>query len=159
MTKLLVTGATGQLGRAVLRHLLGAENVAPAELIAGSRDPSKLSDLSAKGIETRWVDFDDIKSLTVGFFGVDRLLIISTDDLATPGKRLKQHQAAVSAAVNAGVKHLLYTSMPNPDKSLVTFAPDHLGTEEVIKQSGIPYTILRNAWYHSLHHPSQRVVP
>ena len=148
MTKLLVTGAAGQLGHAVLHHLVETSKVSPADLIATSRDTAKLSDIAAKGIETRVADFNDEASLVKAFTGVDRVLIISTDDLATPGNRLKQHKVAVSAAVKAGVKHIVYTSMPNPDKSLVTFAPDHLGTEEAIKASGIAYTILRNSWYH-----------
>lgn len=148
MTKLLVTGAAGQLGRAVLHHLLETEKVSPADLIAASRDTAKLADIAAKGVETRVADFGDEDGLVKAFTGVDRVLIISTDDLATPGNRLKQHRVAVSAAAKAGVKHIVYTSMPNPDKSLVTFAPDHLGTEEAIKASGIAYTILRNSWYH-----------
>ncbi|MCK8782392.1 SDR family oxidoreductase [Rhizobium sp. NTR19] len=148
MPKLLVTGAAGHLGRAVIHHLLETEQVAPADLIAGSRDLSKLSDLAAKGVETRRVDFNDAEGLASAFAGVERVLLISTDDLATPGGRLKQHQAAVSAATSAGVRHLVYTSMPNPDRSLVSFAPDHLGTEKAIQQSGLAYTILRNAWYH-----------
>src|SRR3546814_6530662 len=78
---------------------------------------------------------------------MDRVLIVSTDELAAPGRRFAQHRNAVEAAVKAGVKHVIYTSMPNPDRSLVSFAPDHLGTEEAIKASGLPYTILRNAWY------------
>jgi NAD(P)H dehydrogenase (quinone) len=147
MTKLLVTGAAGHLGRAVLGHLLGTSKVVAGDVIAASRDPSKLTELAAKGIETRKVDFNDESGLVEAFAGVDRLLIISTDDLATPGGRLKQHKAAVEAAVKAGVGHILYTSMPNPDRSLVSFAPDHLGTEEAIKASGLPHTILRNAWY------------
>src|SRR5690606_5555803 len=81
------------------------------------------------------------------FSGMDRVLIVSTDELAAPGRRLAQHKNAVEAAVKAGVKHIIYTSMPNPGRSLVSFAPDHLGTEEAIKASGLPYTILRNAWY------------
>jgi len=148
MTKLLVTGAAGQLGRAVLQHLLETEKVAPADLIAASRDIAKLADFAAKGVETRAADFGDEEGLVKAFTGVDRILIISTDDLATPGNRLKQHKTAVSAAAKAGVKHIVYTSMPNPDKSLVTFAPDHLGTEEAVKARGINYTILRNSWYH-----------
>jgi NAD(P)H dehydrogenase (quinone) len=147
MTKLLVTGAAGHLGRAVLGHLLETSKVAAGDVVAASRDPSKLTELAAKGIETRKVDFNDESGLIEAFSGVGRLLIISTDDLATPGGRLKQHKAAVEAAVKASVGHILYTSMPNPDRSLVSFAPDHLGTEEVIKASGLPYTILRNAWY------------
>jgi len=147
MTKLLVTGAAGQLGRAVLHHLLETSKVSAGDIVAASRDPSKLSEFAAKGIETRKADFTDEAGLLGAFAGIDRLLIISTDDLATPGGRLKQHKAAVAAAEKAGVKHILYTSMPNPDRSLVSFAPDHLGTEEAIKATGLSYTILRNAWY------------
>ncbi|WP_105400841.1 SDR family oxidoreductase [Neorhizobium sp. T7_12] len=148
MTKLLVTGAAGHLGRAVLRHLMETSKVAAADIVAASRDPNKLADLAASGLETRTADFDDEAGLVKAFTGVDRVLIISTDELATPGKRITQHRNAVSAAKKAGVKHVVYTSMPNPDKSLVTFAPDHLGTEEAIKASGVAYTILRNSWYH-----------
>jgi NAD(P)H dehydrogenase (quinone) len=148
MTKLLVTGAAGHLGRAVLRHLLETSQVAAADIVAASRDPNKLADLAASGLETRTADFNDEAGLVKAFTGIDRVLIISTDELATPGKRITQHRNAVSAAAKAGVKHILYTSLPNPDKSLVTFAPDHLGTEEAIKASGVPYTILRNSWYH-----------
>jgi NAD(P)H dehydrogenase (quinone) len=148
MTKLLVTGAAGHLGRAVLHHLVETSKVAAADIVAASRDPNKLADLAANGLETRTADFDDEAGLVKAFTGVDRVLIISTDELATPGKRITQHRNAVSAAKKAGVKHIVYTSMPNPDKSLVTFAPDHLGTEEAIKASGVAYTILRNSWYH-----------
>ena len=147
MTKLLVTGAAGQLGRAILHHLLETSKVSASDIVAASRDTSKLADLAANGVETRKADFTDEAGLAAAFAGIDRVLIISTDDLATPGGRLKQHKTAVAAAAKAGVKHILYTSMPNPDKSLVSFAPDHLGTEEAIKATGIPYTILRNAWY------------
>ncbi len=147
MTKLLVTGAAGQLGRAVLSHLLETSKVSPNDIVAASRDTSKLADLAAKGVETRKADFTDEAGLAAAFAGIDRILIISTDDLATPGGRLKQHRTAVAAATKAGVKHILYTSMPNPDKSLISFAPDHLGTEEAIKATGITHTILRNAWY------------
>lgn len=144
---LLVTGAAGQLGQSVVRHLLETYKVAPESIVAATRSPDKLSALAAKGVVTRKVDFDDAAGLATAFAGVDRLLIISTDSLDTPGKRLVQHKAAIDAAKQAGVKHILYTSMPNPDKSLVTFAPDHLGTEDAIKASGIGYTILRDAWY------------
>ena len=147
MTRLLVTGAAGQLGRAVLRHLTQTFKVAPGDIVAASRDPQKLTEFAAKGIQTRAADFDDEAGLVKAFTGVDRVLIISTDELAIPGKRIAQHRNAVAAAAKAGVKHIVYTSMPNPDKSLITFAPDHLGTEEAIKASGVAYTILRNSWY------------
>ncbi|MDR6102614.1 NAD(P)H dehydrogenase (quinone) [Agrobacterium larrymoorei] len=147
MSKILVTGASGHLGQAIIRHLLETYDVPAANIVAASRDTAKLAGLAAKGVETRAADFDDASSLDSAFQGIDTLLIISTDALAVPGQRLKQHKAAVAAAAKAGVKHFAYTSMPNPDKSLVTFAPDHLGTEEAVKASGLPYTIIRNAWY------------
>ncbi|MEH3109129.1 MAG: SDR family oxidoreductase [Agrobacterium cavarae] len=147
MSKILVTGASGHLGQAIIRHLLETYEVPAANIVAASRDTSKLAGLAANGVETRAADFDDASSLETAFQGIDTLLIISTDALAVPGQRLTQHKAAVAAATKAGVKHLAYTSMPNPDKSLVTFAPDHLGTEEAVKASGLPYTIIRNAWY------------
>jgi NAD(P)H dehydrogenase (quinone) len=144
---LLVTGASGQLGRLVLDTLLASGQVAPASIVATTRDTSKLADYAAKGITVRAADFDDPASLDAAFAGVAKVLIISTDTLDKPGKRLAQHKAAVAAAQKAGVKHILYTSMPQPDDSLVTFAPDHLGTEDAIKATGIPYTILRDGWY------------
>lgn len=147
MAKLLVTGATGQLGRGVLQHLLMTYGVAPTDIIAATRNPAALADLTATGVETRAADFDDPAALVQAFQGVDRVLIISTSELAVPGKRFQQQSAAVAAAATAGVAHIVYTSMPNPDNSLVTFAPDHLGTEKAIQASGVRYTILRNSWY------------
>ena len=144
---LLVTGAAGQLGKRVIHHLLETYKIAPGRIIAATRSPEKLAELAAKGVITRKADFDDAATLSTAFAGVDRLLIISTDALAVPGQRLKQHTAAVEAAKKAGVKHILYTSMPAPEGSLVSFAPDHLGTENAIKASGVGYTILRDAWY------------
>ena len=143
---LLVTGATGQLGKLVLDQLLGS-GVEPARIIATSRDTAKLADYTAKGVQARVADFDDPASLDKAFAGADRILIISTDALDQPGKRLKQHLAAVTAAKKAGARHILYTSMPSPETSVIPFAPDHLGTENAIKATGIPYTILRNGWY------------
>lgn len=144
---ILVTGAAGQLGQRVVHHLLETYKVPASKIIAATRDPSKLADLATKGVATRKADFDDAAGLVSAFEGAGTVLIISTDALAVPGQRLKQHTAAVNAAAKAGVKHVAYTSMPSPDKSLVTFAPDHLGTENAIKASGVPYTILRDAWY------------
>ncbi len=145
--KLLVTGASGQLGAAVVRHLLDTFKVAASSLVAGSRDTAKLSDLASRGVEIRRVDFDDQASLTDGLAGVDRVLIVSTDALDASGTRQRQHLAAVEAAKKAGVGRIFYTSMPSADDSLITFAPDHLATEEAIKASGIAYSIFRNGWY------------
>ncbi|RUU28387.1 MAG: SDR family oxidoreductase [Mesorhizobium sp.] len=146
---LLVTGASGQLGRGVIRHLLDTLKVPPARIIATTRNPENLAELAARGVAIRAANFDDTASLASAFKGADRVLIISTGEIdLLHGKRLKQHQNAVTAAKQAGVSHLLYTSMPNPEPgSPVLFAGDHYGTEQAIKASGIPFTIFRNGWY------------
>ena len=96
---ILVTGAAGQLGQRVIHHLIETYKVAPGNIVAATRSPEKLADLEKQGVVTRKADFDDAASLEKAFAGVDRLLIISTDALDTPGKRLIQHTAAVDAAV------------------------------------------------------------
>lgn len=144
---LLVTGAAGHLGQRVISHLLDTYKIAPATIIAGTRNPEKLGPLTGKGIQVRKLDFDDAASLAGALSGVDRMLLISTDAIDRPGRRLAQHKAAVEAATRAGVKHVVYTSMPNPDNSVVLFAPDHLGTEAALTASGMGYTVLRNNWY------------
>jgi NAD(P)H dehydrogenase (quinone) len=146
---LLVTGASGQLGRSVINHLLDTYKVPPEQIIATTRTPANLADLAARGVTIREADFNDRTSLENAFQGVDRVLIVSTGEVdLKDGRRLKQHETAVAAAKSAGVGHLLYTSMPNPEPvSPVLFANDHYGTEQAIKASGIAYTIFRNGWY------------
>ena len=145
---ILVTGASGKFGHAVINHLLSTYAVPGKQIIAVTRKPETLKDLSAKGVQVRAGDFDDEASLAEAFKGADRLLIVSTDALDRPGRRLEQHSRAVAAAKAAGVKHIAYTSMMHPDaESPIGFAADHRGTEEAIKATGIAHTILRNAWY------------
>ncbi len=141
---MFVTGASGHLGRRVVEILL---EKGAGKIVAGTRKPEKLADLAARGLEVRPADFDDPKGLQASLAGVDRVLIISTDAIDRPGRRLAQHRAAVEAAASAGVKHAVYTSMPNPETSPVVFAPDHLGTEQALKASGMSWTILRDCWY------------
>jgi NAD(P)H dehydrogenase (quinone) len=141
---LFVTGASGHLGRRVVELLL---EKGAGKIVAGTRKPEKLADLAARGVVVRPADFDDPKGLQAALEGVDRVLIISTDAIDRPGRRLAQHRAAVEAAASAGVKHAVYTSMPNPESSPVVFAPDHLGTEQALKASGMSWTILRDCWY------------
>lgn len=137
---LLVSGAAGHLGRRVVELL--KERGHAAQVIAGSRDPQKVAEL---GVATRRVDFDD-PDLASALAGVDRMLLISTDVLDE--HRIVLHTNAVEAAKAAGVKHIVYTSMMNPEPgSPISFASDHYGTEQAIKQSGIPHTILRVVWY------------
>ncbi|MFY0665055.1 MAG: SDR family oxidoreductase [Natronospirillum sp.] len=142
-----VTGAAGQLGRQVVQYLLNELSVPAQNIIALSRDTTKLDDFAAQGVQVRRADFDDSASLASAFAGVQRLLLISTDALGEPGKRLAQHKNAVAAAEKAGVKHVLYTSMPKPEGSAITFAGDHLGTEQAVAASTMSWTILRNNWY------------
>lgn len=144
---LLVTGASGHLGRIVLDELLASGEVAPSSIIATTRDASKLAGYAAKGVVVRPADFDDPASLNTAFAGATKVLIISTDALDRPGRRQEQHLNAIAAATKAGAKHLLYTSLPQPDDSLVSFAPDHLNTERAVASTGLPFTILRNSWY------------
>ncbi len=141
-TSLLVTGASGHLGRAAVEELLAR---GATKVIAGTRDPSKLADLADKGVEIRTVDFNDPASLPAAFAGVERLLIVSTDGI---GSRIAQQTAAVEAARAAGVRHIVYTSAPaarpNADAGL---NPEHFWTEVAIAGSGIDFTILRNHMY------------
>lgn len=144
---LLVTGASGQLGRRVIELLLESGE---ANIIATTRHLEKLADLSAKGVDVRYASFDEPDTLAQAFQGADRLLLISTDVLGVPGKRLQQHQNAVQAAVSAGVKHIIYTSLVAADNTPVLFAPDHNDTEKALAASTLGSTILRNNLYMDL---------
>ena len=144
---MLVTGASGHLGGAIVRHLLDSLRVPAERLIVTTRNPDALADLASRGVTVRSADFDQPDTLAAAFTGADRLLLVSTDALMEPGKRLTQHRAAVQAAIEAGVKHVVYTSLPSTDTSRVSFAPDHWGTEQALSASSLGWTVLRNAWY------------
>lgn len=142
---LLVTGAAGHLGRRVIELLLEAN---AGTIIAATRSPEKLADFKERGVIVRYANFDEPDSLAQAFAGVDRLLLISTDTLDKPGHRLEQHLAAVKAADAAGVSHVIYTSLVNPEPdSPVFLAPDHYGTETALTNSKMGWTILRNNIY------------
>lgn len=142
---LLVTGASGHLGRSVVELLLEAKT---ANVIATTRSPEKLADLAARGVDVRGANFDDAGSLAAAFQGADRLLLVSTDALHEPGLRLTQHGNAVAAAKKAGVKHVVYTSGPAPHPTpQSTLIDDHFWTEQAIAASSPEWTILRNHLY------------
>jgi NAD(P)H dehydrogenase (quinone) len=146
--KLLVTGAAGHLGQRVVHHLLHTLGVSAQRLIVTTRQPGKLASLAALGVEVRAADFDDANTLDRVFQGADRMLLISTDALDVPGRRLAQHRNAIRAAETAGVHHVVYTSMPLPHGSPLLIAPDHAGTEDALTASALPgWTVLRNHWY------------
>jgi NAD(P)H dehydrogenase (quinone) len=143
--QLLVTGASGNLGKAVVAELqrLGAKKV-----IAATRTPGKHQELAASGVEERKADFDRPETLQAAFRGVERLLLISTDSLHAPEVRIKQHRAAIQAAVDAGVQHVVYTSLPNAHPTAGPSIPDdHFWTEVALFESGLNWTILRNNLY------------
>ena len=138
-----LTGASGQLGRLVLKHLL---TLVPAnQVIATTREPEKLADIAALGVVVRRADFSDPASLPAAFEGATRLLIISTDVV---GQRVEGHKAAVAGAVAAGVSHIVYTSAPKADpNSPYPIPAEHGQTELALAASGIKWTALRNNFY------------
>jgi len=141
--KILVTGATGKLGSKVVQLLL--KSVPASRLAVSVRNPEKAEALRALGVEVRQGDFDRPDTLTEAFAGIDRLLIISADgDNET---RIRQHANAVAAAERAKVGFIAYTSVGKASESSLFLAPVHRATEEAIRNTGIPYSFLRNNWY------------
>ncbi|MET3546944.1 NAD(P)H dehydrogenase (quinone) [Paenibacillus favisporus] len=141
--KLLVTGATGKLGRKVVETLL--RTVPASQLAVSVRNPDKAEDLRARGVDVRHGDFDVPETLDKAFAGIDRLLIISADgDNET---RIRQHTNAVEAAARAKVGFIAYTSLGNAAESKLFLAPPHQAAEQAILKTGIPYSFLRNNWY------------
>jgi len=137
--KIGVTGATGQLGRLVVENL--KQKVAAETIVALVRTPEKAADL---GVEVRAFDYTKPESLVASLQGIDKLLLISGNEI---GQRFPQHQAVIEASKAAGVKQLIYTSILHADTSTLGLAREHLATELAIKASGLAYTILRNGWY------------
>jgi NAD(P)H dehydrogenase (quinone) len=144
--RIVITGASGQLGR--LTTAAALERVAPSDLILVTRRPEGLAELAARGATVRAGDFDDPASLPAAFAGGERLLLISTDAL---GRRIEQHRSAIDAAAAAGIRSIAYTSTVNPsDSNPQAVAPEHRGTEELIRASGLGWTFLRNGIYADL---------
>lgn len=142
---LLVTGAAGNLGRQVVEHLL---EMKAGRIVATTRTPDKLADLAKRGVDVRQADFTVPEALKKAFAGAERMLLISTGDLFPEGLRLRQHRAAVQAAVEAGVKHVLYTSAPAPYPTAKgSLINDHFWTEQTLAASPLEWTILRHYIY------------
>ncbi|MEK3880674.1 SDR family oxidoreductase [Paenibacillus sp. FSL M7-0420] len=138
-----LTGATGKFGSIVAETLL--KTVPAGNIVASVRNPEKAEALKARGVDVRHGDFDQPETLDTAFAGVERLLIVSAD--GDNDTRIRQHKAAVDAAVRAGVGFIVYTSVGDADNSSLFLAPVHRATEEFIRESGIPYAFLRNNWY------------
>jgi NAD(P)H dehydrogenase (quinone) len=146
----MVTGASGRLGRLVADDLI--ERVPASDIVLITRHPDALGDMADRGVTVRYGDFDDPDSLPDAFAGGDRALIIST--LAV-GRRTAQHRAAIQAARAAGVRHLVYTSFPNPrpDHPVGAVATEHGETEALLHGSGLEWTVLRNGTYAEMQVP------
>ena len=137
-----ITGASGQLGRLVLQSLL--ERVPSAQLVAVARKPETLQALAAQGVQVRQGDYTRPGTLAAAFAGVDKVLLISSNEL---GQRAAQHKAVIDAARLAGVKLLAYTSVLHADASPLGLAAEHVETEAYLHASGLPFVLLRNGWY------------
>ena len=143
LPRILVTAATGQLGRLVTLKLL--ESVSADRIVVAVRNPAKAADLAGRGVTVRRADYDQVETLDPAFAGVDKLLLISTSDL---GNRVRQHTNAINAAKRAGVRLIAYTSLLRADTStLRALADEHEATEKALVQSGAAFVILRNGWY------------
>ncbi|GAB2525459.1 SDR family oxidoreductase [Microbacterium petrolearium] len=140
---ILVTGATGHLGRLVVDSLL-ARGVDPATVRAGARDTAKAADLAARGVQVVALDYDRPETVAAAVDGADRVLLISSSEV---GKRAAQHQVVIDAARAAGVAKFVYTSASRATTSDLVLAPEHKATEEAIAAAGLPAVILRNNWY------------
>ncbi|MCS5721287.1 SDR family oxidoreductase [Herbiconiux sp. CPCC 203407] len=141
---IVVTGATGHLGRLAIDHLL-ARGVPADGIVGAGRDPQKLAALAdATGVGTAVIDYSDPASLDAALAGASTLVLVSGSEV---GKRVEQHGNAIEAAKRAGVERLVYTSAPKATTSALVLAPEHKATEELIAASGLAATILRNNWY------------
>ncbi|MGN9788710.1 SDR family oxidoreductase [Nonomuraea sp. ZG12] len=140
---LVVTGATGRLGRLVVEALL-ERGVTPTEIVATGRDIQKIKDLADRGVTVRRADFDEPDGLAAAFAGGDKLLLVST---STVGRRLAGHRAAIDAARAAGFSLVAYTSITHADTADMRLAAEHRETERYLRDSGTPFTFLRNSWY------------
>lgn len=137
---ILVTGATGQLGRLIIDRLL-ARGAAPSDIVAGARTPANVDVAGIRAVE---LDYDQPATIAAALVGIDRVVLVSSSAV---GQRAAQHAAVIAAAQAAGVEVLVYTSLYNATHSTHVLAPEHVETERLIAEAGIPTVILRNDWY------------
>lgn len=140
---LLVTGASGHLGRLTVLALLD-RGVPAGEIVAVARDLDAVADLAERGVVVRRADYTDPASLDAAFAGVDRAVLVSSSAV---GERVAQHRNVIEAATRAGVSLLAYTSILNAETGGLALAEEHLATEALLRESGLPVALLRNGWY------------
>ncbi|MBT3149894.1 SDR family oxidoreductase [Streptomyces sp. CHD11] len=139
---IVVTGATGHLGRHVVEQLL--DRVPAEQVTAVVRDAGKAADLAGRGVRIAVADYSAPETFDGLFAAGDKVLLISGNEFDKG--RVGQHRVVIDAARAAGVALLAYTSAPGPLSAAL--ADDHRGTEQALLGSGVPYTLLRNGWYH-----------
>lgn len=139
---IVVTGASGQLGRLVIQSLL--KTVPAAGIVAAVRQPAAVADLAALGVQVRQADYAQPATLDTAFQGATKVLLISSSAL---GERVAQHGNVIDAARRAGVALLAYTSLLHADTSPLGLAAEHTATEALLRASGVPHVLLRNGWY------------
>ncbi|AQZ32796.1 NAD(P)-dependent oxidoreductase [Pseudomonas sp. LPH1] len=139
---ILVTGASGQLGRLVIAAL--RRRVPAAKLVGMVREAAKARDLAEQGVELRVADYADPLALASALVGIDKLLLISSSEV---GQRTAQHRNVIDAAVAAEVKLIAYTSLLHADSSPMALAVEHREAEALVRASGLPFVLLRNGWY------------
>jgi NAD(P)H dehydrogenase (quinone) len=140
---IVITGATGQLGRMIIADLLAA-GVPADEITAIARSKEKAADLIAKGVRPHLADYDRPETFAGAFRSEDRVLLISGTEA---GRRGAQHAVVIDAARAAGVAQLGYVGVFGGPKADFLLANDHRETEQMILDSALPYTFLRNNWY------------
>jgi len=140
---LVITGATGQLGRLVVASLL-EQGVPAGQIVAAGRTTTALKDLADRGVRVRALDFDDPASLRGAFAAGDSVLLVSGPVI---GQRARQHQNVIDAAASADVALLAYTSIANAGTATMQLAQEHQATEAALRASGVPFALLRNSWY------------
>ncbi|QIB44174.1 SDR family oxidoreductase [Streptomyces aureoverticillatus] len=141
---IVVTGATGHLGRLVVEGLLAA-GVPAGQVAAVVRNKEKAADLAERGVELRVADYNAPETLAGVFGAGDKVLLVSGSEV---GRRVPQHRAVIDAARAAGVAHLVYTGVLGGPDADFDLADEHKATEQAVLDSGLPYTFLRNGWYH-----------
>ena len=139
---IVVTGATGQLGRLVISALL--KKMPASDIVAAARNGEKARDIAARGVNVRLADYNQPQAWDEALKGADKVLLISSSEI---GQRARQHRSVIDAARRTGVKLLAYTSVLRADTSPLGLAAEHKETEALIHASGLPYTLLRNGWY------------
>jgi NAD(P)H dehydrogenase (quinone) len=139
---IVITGATGHLGRLVVAALL--KKVPASGIVAAVRNVEKARDLAASGVHVRHADYNQPETWDTALKGADKILLISSSEV---GQRARQHRVVIDAARRARVKLLAYTSVLRADTSPLGLAAEHKETEAMIRASGIPFTLLRHGWY------------